>query len=69
MNLQMVQVKEKEQNDIILIITENYVSVRKDNLLFVEFYHPDHLGSTALITDENGSVVEETNFKPFGGKK
>lgn len=30
------------------------------------FYHPDHLGSTNLITDENGNVVEEEFFSPFG---
>ena len=30
------------------------------------FYHPDHLGSTDLVTDENGNVVEETTYKPYG---
>ena len=29
-------------------------------------YHPDHLGSTAIITNETGSVVEETVYEPFG---
>jgi RHS repeat-associated protein len=31
-----------------------------------EYYHPDLLGSTILITDSNGDVVEETEYLPFG---
>ncbi len=30
------------------------------------YYHPDHLGSTTLITDQNGSVVENTFYSPYG---
>jgi RHS repeat-associated protein len=30
------------------------------------YYHPDHLGSTTLITDESGAIVEETFYEPFG---
>jgi RHS repeat-associated protein len=30
------------------------------------FYHPDQLGSTTLITDKNGNVVENTFYEPFG---
>lgn len=30
------------------------------------FYHPDHLGSTSLITNSTGAVVEETTYEPFG---
>ena len=30
------------------------------------YYHPDHLGSTTLITDDSGNVVEETSYLPFG---
>ncbi|MBU0953126.1 MAG: hypothetical protein KKA90_01740 [Nanoarchaeota archaeon] len=30
------------------------------------FSHPDHLGSTSLVTDESGDVVEETAYAPFG---
>jgi RHS repeat-associated protein len=30
------------------------------------YYHPDHLGSTTLITDSTGSIVEETFYEPFG---
>jgi len=30
------------------------------------FYHPDHLGSTSLITNENGGIVENTFYGPYG---
>ncbi len=30
------------------------------------YYHPDHLGSTSLITNQSGAVIEETTYEPFG---
>ncbi len=30
------------------------------------FYHPDHLGSTTLVTNESGAVVENIQYLPFG---
>jgi RHS repeat-associated protein len=30
------------------------------------FYHPDHLGSTAVVTDLDGRVVSEAAYYPFG---
>jgi RHS repeat-associated protein len=30
------------------------------------FYHPDHLGSTTLITNESGDVVQYISYLPFG---
>ncbi|MBW2107233.1 MAG: VCBS repeat-containing protein, partial [Deltaproteobacteria bacterium] len=32
----------------------------------VYFYHPDHLGSSSVVTDDAGVVVEHTEFYPFG---
>ncbi|PIN80432.1 hypothetical protein COV16_00915, partial [Candidatus Woesearchaeota archaeon CG10_big_fil_rev_8_21_14_0_10_34_8] len=31
-----------------------------------QFYHNDHLGSTTVITNETGDVIEETFYTPFG---
>jgi RHS repeat-associated protein len=31
-----------------------------------DYYHSDFLGSTRLITDENGTVTSETQYKAFG---
>jgi len=39
---------------------------RKDSEGDKYYYHPDHLGSTSLITDENGEIAEETRYMPFG---
>jgi RHS repeat-associated protein len=30
------------------------------------YYHNDHLGSSALLTAQNGSVTEETKYDPWG---
>ncbi|MBS3097442.1 hypothetical protein J4209_01455 [Candidatus Woesearchaeota archaeon] len=30
------------------------------------FIHPDHLGSTTLITDSNSDRIENTSYTPFG---
>ncbi len=33
------------------------------------FYESDHLGSTTLLTDTDGRLVEETSFFPFGARR
>ena len=30
------------------------------------YYHPDHLGSTQLVTNSTGGVVENTSYEPYG---
>jgi RHS repeat-associated protein len=30
------------------------------------YYHPDHLGSTTIVTGEDSSTVEETFYEPYG---
>jgi len=34
----------------------------------VSYYHGDHLGSTSLITNEEGEVESKEEYKPFGSK-
>jgi RHS repeat-associated protein len=31
--------------------------------------HPDHLGSTNVVTDENGNVVQALDFYPYGSTR
>ncbi len=33
---------------------------------FVYYYHPDHLGSTADVTDQNAKLYETLAYFPFG---
>ena len=35
----------------------------------VHFYLPDHLGSASLVTNENGTVVEESVYYPYGADR
>ena len=35
-----------------------------EQLIF--FYHPDHLGSTALVTDNSGNVLQSVAYIPYG---
>lgn len=32
----------------------------------IRYYHPDALGSTNVVTDEQGRVVERTEYSPYG---
>ncbi|MHC1765845.1 MAG: RHS repeat-associated core domain-containing protein [Verrucomicrobiia bacterium] len=37
-----------------------------DPSLRITFYHQDHLGSSSVITDAQGQLVQETAYLPFG---
>ena len=37
-----------------------------DPALRVRYYHQDHLGASAVMSDANGALMEETAFYPFG---
>ena len=43
---------------------QRVVSIRLDGN--VQYYHPDYLGSTSLVTDQSGSMVEAIQYYPFG---
>jgi RHS repeat-associated protein len=37
-----------------------------DATLRIRYYHQDHLGSSSVMTDADGALVEESAFYPFG---
>ncbi len=39
---------------------------KKDNNGAKTYYHGDHLGSTTLVTNQTGDIVEENFYGPFG---
>ena len=51
---------------IIHLFTGNQriASVRSDGT--TQYYHPDHLGSSWIVTDGNGAIKEKNEFYPFG---
>ena len=40
--------------------------VQVDNPTKVTYFHPDHLGSTSIVTNENTVVEQEYTYYPFG---
>jgi|GEM_PF-3668441 len=50
------------ENDSIQILDN--ISVEDDDL---HFYHPNHLGSTAFVSDAEGVVVQYIEYLPLGG--
>lgn len=47
-----------------MLVRKSYLYINL--LIFSIYYHGDHLGSTTLITDESGSVLETTSYTPYG---
>ncbi len=58
-----------------VINTSDKIYVKDENGIVAEFnpnqskifYHNDHLGSTSTLTNNFGSVIEQTFYEPFGG--
>lgn len=40
-----------------------------DPALRIAYYHQDHLGSSSVVTDATGALVEETAYYPFGATR
>jgi RHS repeat-associated protein len=55
--------------------TTDKIYIKDENGIIAEFnssqnklyYYNDHLGSTSVITNESGGIVEQTFYEPFGG--
>ncbi len=52
--------------DTIYYYANGVLVARKDSNGKKLFYHPNYLGSTDIVTDEAGNLVEETAYLPFG---
>ncbi|MGC1121758.1 MAG: RHS repeat-associated core domain-containing protein [Candidatus Methanofastidiosia archaeon] len=53
-----------DQEAIYIYGTKRRIAKKVNDI--TDYYHIDHLKSTRLITDENGTVVSEVQYKPFG---
>ncbi len=53
--------------DYIYVKDETGIVAEKRENYQPTFYHNDHLGSTTLVTNSTGHVVENTFYEPFGG--
>lgn len=60
------EVDDSGTRDTVFYYDSANLVARKDSDGSLYFYHPNHLGSTDIVTDLNGNVVEETKYLPFG---
>ncbi len=51
--------------DIVYYSLDSDLVARKENNQMF-YYHPDHLGSTSVVTDERGRIIENNHYLPFG---
>jgi len=52
--------------NFITLTTQIELSFSRTRSEDIRFYHGDHLGSSNVVTDGNGKLIEETVFYPFG---
>jgi len=52
--------------DFTYVYHEGQLIAEKDADGNKKYYHPDHLGSTSLMTDSSGNLLENTFYTPYG---
>lgn len=45
---------------------EQILVAEKDSNGNLKYYHPDHLGSASLVTNESGDIIEKISYLPYG---
>jgi RHS repeat-associated protein len=52
--------------DSLYVYANNELLARKDSAGDKHYYHPDHLGSTVVVTKPDGSLEEHVTYEPWG---
>ena len=52
--------------DVTYVFHEGQLVAERDNDGTKVYHHPDHLGSTSLITDSGGNLLENSFYSPYG---
>jgi RHS repeat-associated protein len=52
--------------DTLYVYANNELLARKDASGTKHYYHPDHLGSTTVITKQDGNLDERISYEPWG---
>ena len=42
------------------------MKIRRTNIDEIFYYHPNHLGSTSFVTDQNQTITQGFLYAPFG---
>jgi len=51
---------------ILFLLTVSWVLTAGKAHASVTYYHPDHLGSSSVLTDASGSLSDESQYYPYG---
>ena len=50
----------------VFVVSSDPSSILQPSAISILYYHQDHLGSSAIIANAEGNVVDETAYYPFG---
>jgi RHS repeat-associated protein len=56
-------------DSLVATVDQQTVSGNATGTAKTRYIHPDHLGSTNVVTDENGNVVQTLDFYPYGSTR
>ena len=56
---QQLKLQEKEENDIILTIKQDYISIQKNNFLFISY---DNVGNVEKINDTVNDISSDMQY-------
>jgi RHS repeat-associated protein len=54
---------------LVATVDQQFASGNATGTAQTHFIHPDHLGSTNVVTDASGAVSETTDYYPYGGTR
>jgi YD repeat-containing protein len=54
---------------LVSTVDQQYTSGNATGSAQTGFIHPDHLGSTNIVTDASGTVVQTLDYYPYGGTR
>jgi RHS repeat-associated protein len=51
---------------LVATIDQAFINGTATGTAATRYFHPDHLGSTNIVTDENGNIADDVEYYPYG---
>lgn len=58
-----------EGDTLVATIDQAFINGTATGTPVTRYYHPDHLGSTNVVTDSNGNLVQTLDYYPYGATR